>query len=343
MDGRRGRRLWYGLTALAAVLGAGTFGYWAFGMSPLGAFYQTVITVSTVGFAEHFRLTAGSEAFTVVLILAGVGTVLFAFSEVLETVIEGQLSDLVARRRMERQIEQMRDHVIVCGWGRIGRAVASHLAAAGQPLVVVDANAEVLSGEALPHVVGDATEDAVLRRAGIERARGLAAFTPSDATNVYLALSGRSLVPDLFIMARARQAESEQKLLRAGADRVINPHAIGGARAAAFLLHPHAAEFIDVVTHDLGVEFRLADVPITPTSPFVGRTLRQAHIRDRTGALVLAVRQGDGQFLTNPSPDRVLATGEVLIAIGTDVQLRDLDRLAGRERAAGTAPSEPGG
>lgn len=337
----RWRRIWVGLAALAVVLVVGTGGYWLLGMSPLGALYQTVITVSTVGFSERFRLTAASEVFTIVLILAGVGTLLFAFSELLESLIEGRLTDLVARRRMERQIEHMRDHVVVCGWGRIGHAVASHLTAAGQPLVVVDADASILQGETIPHVVGDATEDAVLRRAGIERARGLAAFTSSDATNVYLALSGRSLVPGLFILARARQADSEAKLIRAGADRVINPQAIGGARAAAFLLHPHAAAFLDVVTHDLGVEFRLADVTVTERSPFIGQTLRQTHIRDRTGALVMAVRQADGQFLTNPDPDRLLAEGEVLITIGTDSQLRALDELVTAAPAPGRPAVEP--
>jgi voltage-gated potassium channel len=317
-----------GLAAVAVVLGAGTLGYSMLGLTPLAALYQTVVVVSTVGFSEEFRRTTASEVFTIVLILAGVGTVLFAFGEVLEVVIAGALGDVVARRKMERDIERMRDHVVVCGWGRIGRAVVANLVAGGQAVVVVDADPTRLDGETLPHVVGDATEDAVLRRAGIERARGLAAFTSNDATNVYLTLSGRSLAPDLFILARARLTESEPKLRRAGADRVINPQAIGGARAAAFLLHPHAAEFIDVVTHDADTAYRLADLVLTPTSPFIGRTLRDAHIRDRSGALVLAVRLPDGRFLTNPDPDRVLTAGDVLILIGTDDQLTGVRALA---------------
>jgi len=322
------RRVWIGLGALVAVLGSGTIGYWILGLPPLEALYQTVTTVSTVGFRELFHLDAASEIFTIVLVLAGVGTVLYAFSELLETLIEGKLTDLVGRRRMERQIDQMHDHVIVCGWGRIGRSVAEHLAAAGRSLVVVDVDPARVVGLAHPYVVGDATEDAVLHQAGIERAGGLAAVTASDATNVYLTLSGRSLSPDLFIVARARVSDSEPKLVRAGADRVINPQAIGGARAAAFLLQPHVAEFIDVVTHGLDVEFRLAEIPVEAASAFTGQTLRQAHIRDRTGALVLAVRQVDGQFSTNPSPDSVLAAGQVLIAIGTDEQLGALAAFA---------------
>ena len=229
---------------------------------------------------------------------------------------------------MDRQLEQMEGHVIVCGCGRIGRAVAEHLEAAGRNLVVVDIDGSRLEGTPHPHVVGDATEDAVLRRAGIARASGLAAVTANDATNVYLALSGRSLSPDLFIVARARVADSEPKLLRAGANRVINPQAIGGARAAAFLLQPHVAEFVDVVTHGRDMEFRLAEFAVSPTAAFVRSTLRDAHIRDRTGALVLAVRHAEGRFTTNPSPDSTLEPGQILIAIGTDEQLRSLGQLA---------------
>lgn len=322
------RRVAIGAGALCVVLGAGTVGYWLLGLPPLKALYQTVTTVSTVGFRELFHLDAASEIFTIVLVLAGVGTVLYAFSELLEVLIEDTLTGLVGRRRMEHQLEQMRGHVIVCGWGRIGRVVAEHLVAAGKELVVVDLDAGRLEGSPYPHVVGDATEDSVLRRAGIARASSLAAVTANDATNVYLALSGRSLSPDLFIVARARVADSEPKLLRAGANRVINPQAIGGARAAAFLLQPHVAEFVDVVTHGLGVDFRLAELTVSPTAVFVHCTLRDAHIRDRTGALVLAVRHEGGGFTTNPSPDSVLEPGQVLIAIGTDEQLRALGQLA---------------
>lgn len=322
------RRVATGGGVLCVVLGAGTLGYWLLGLSPLEALYQTVTTVSTVGFRELFHLDTASEIFTIVLVLAGVGAVLYAFSEILEGLIEDTLTGLVKRRRMEHQLEQMHGHVIVCGWGRIGRVVAEHLVSAGRELVVVDLDAARLEGTPHPHVVGDATEDAVLRRAGITRAASLAAVTANDATNVYLALSGRSLSPDLFIVARARVAGSEPKLLRAGADRVINPQAIGGARAAAFLLQPHVAEFVDVVTHGLGVDFRLAELTVSPTAVFVGSTLRDAHIRDRTGALVLALRHEGGHFSTNPSPDSVLEQGQVLIAIGTDEQLRALGQLA---------------
>jgi len=340
-DARSWRRVRIGIGALVVVLGSGTLGYWLLGLTPLQALYQTVTTVSTVGFRELFRLDRATEIFTIVLVLAGVGTVLYAFSELLEALIEGQISDLVGRRKMDRQIDQMHDHVIICGWGRIGRVVASRLAAAGRPLVVIDTDADRIQHLEYPYIVGDATEDAVLRRAGIERASGMAAVTASDATNVYLTLSGRTLSPDLFIVARARLVDSEPKLLRAGADRVINPQAIGGARAAAFFFQPHVAEFIDVVTRGLDLEFRLAEVPVSSNSDFTDRTLRDAHIRDRTGALILAIREQDGHFVTNPAPDQVLVAGQVLIAIGTDEQLAALGALAA-PGAYATRPAGPG-
>lgn len=328
------RRVWLGLGALLCVLGIGTLGYWRLGLSPLGALYQTVTTVSTVGFRELYRLTPASEVFTIFLILAGVGTVLYAFSELLEALIEGQLADLLGRRRMDRRINELADHVILCGWGRIGRALADNLAAAGEQLVVVDLDPARLVDVDYPNLAGDATQDVVLHKAGINRARALAAVTSNDATNVYLTLSGRSLRPDLFILARARLAESESKLLRAGADRIVNPQAIGGARAAAFLLQPHVAEFLDVVTHGLDVEFKLAEIQVPSGSALADRTLRDARIRDHTGALILAVRNEDGRFVTNPSAESVVASGEILIAIGTTDQLDALTRLAEGTRSA---------
>jgi voltage-gated potassium channel len=164
----------------------------------------------------------------------------------------------------------------------------------------------------------------VLRSAGVERAAGLVAAVDSDASNSFIVLSARALNPGLFIVARARGQDSEDKLLRAGANRVVNPQIIGGARMAAFLLRPHVAEFLDVVMHERTLEFRLEEVAISTTSPIAGQTLRDAHLRDRTGALVLALRDEDGTFLTNPPPDTKMRAGQVVIAIGTHDELTAL-------------------
>lgn len=239
---------------------------------------------------------------------------------------------------MERKIADMSQHVIVCGHGRVGRAIAGYLAAGDDDFVVVDEDAARLAGAQYPTVVGDATDDQVLRMAGIERARALVAATSTDTTNVYLTLSGRSLRPDLFIIGRARVVDSEAKLLRAGADRVINPQAIGGARVAAMLMQPHVSEFLDVITHGADVEFRLSEIRVQPGSALSGRTLRELRLRERTGTLVLAIRDAAGEFKTNPGPDSVITEGEVLIVIGTVAELAGLLALSD---VAGTPDGAP--
>jgi voltage-gated potassium channel len=228
---------------------------------------------------------------------------------------------------MGRTISSMQDHVIICGWGRVGRSVAAEVRDAGRALVVVESDPERLADCPYPTVVGDATVDAVLSAAGIEQASSLIAAVDVDAANSFIILSARAMRPDLFIVARARGLDSEEKLRRAGADRVVNPQHIGGARMAAFVLHPHVAEFVDVVTHDRDLEFRLEELPIAPSSAIAGKTLRDARLRDRTGALVLAVRHSEGDLRTNPSLDTTIEAGDLLIAIGTQSELRALAAL----------------
>jgi voltage-gated potassium channel len=191
-----------------------------------------------------------------------------------------------------------------------------------------------------PYVVGDATEEDTLRRAGIDRAAAVVAALTTDADNVFVALTARALRPDLFIVARARDATSLDKLRRAGADRVVNPQDLGGARMAAFVEQPHVAAFVDVVMHDRSLEFRLEEVVVPASSPLIGCTLAHSRVRERTGALVLAVGDGAGNFATNPAPELALAAGQVLIAIGTEVQLGELDRLVSAGPAARPAAPE---
>jgi voltage-gated potassium channel len=315
------RRLAGALVALLLVLVIGTVGYLLLGFGLLDAVYQAVTTVSTVGFREVVPLSAVGKVFTMVLILLGVGAAFYCFSVLIETFIEGRLIDLLGRRRMDKSVAALHDHVIICGWGRVGRSIAREVTEAGRGFVVVETDAAALAGAQVRAVVGDATEDAVLRAAGIERAAALVAAVDEDASNSFIALSGRALNPGLFIVARARSQDSEQKLLRAGADRVVNPQSIGGSRMAAFVLRPHVAEFLDVVMHERNIEFRLEEVPVAPTSPLVGCTLHDSNMRADTGALVLALREEDGTFQTNPPPDTVIRSGQVIIAIGTQDEL----------------------
>lgn len=318
------RRLWLGLALLLAVVVVGTIGYVVLGFGVLDALYQTVTTVATVGFREVQPLTPAGQIFTMVLILVGVGVTLYTLGVLIETLLEGRLFDLLGRRRMERSIASMTDHVIICGWGRVGRSIAAEVVASGRTCVVVEADPARAADCPRPNVIGDATEDAVLERAGIDRAAALVAAVEADADNSFITLSARAIRPDLFIVARARSTDSEQKLRRAGADRVVNPQHIGGARMAAFVLRPHVAEFLDVVMHEENLEFRLEEITVDKSSPIAGMTLREAHLRDLTGALVLALRDPAGAFRNNPPPDVVLSAGDVLIAIGTEDELEHL-------------------
>jgi voltage-gated potassium channel len=323
------------LLAFGMVLGvmlAGTIGYVVLGFGVLNAVYQTVTTITTVGFREIRPLDGAGKIFTIVLILAGVGTVLYAFGIVLETLVEGHLRRDFERRRMERTIAKMTGHTIVCGWGRVGRAVGGYLAGQHGDVVVVDSNPERIATVPYPALVGDVTDDDVLRRAGLMRARALVAAINTDAENVYVTLSARALRPDMVIVARARTEDSESKLLRAGATRVVNPQRIGGQRIAAAALQPNVTEFLDVVMHDGGLEFRLEEVSIRPGSRLAGRQLDEADLDDTTGALVLALRDGDGAFVANPPMHTPLEAGNVLIAIGTQAQLSALAQAAGEPR-----------
>jgi len=324
------RKVRIGLLALAVVLAAGTAGYLSLGFSFLDSLYQSVTTVTTVGFSAPRALGAGTKAFTIVLILVGVGTALYTFSAVLEVLIEGHMRDLVRRRKMDRDIARMAGHVIVCGWGRVGREVAHFLQSAGRAVVVVDRDPERLEEVPYAWVHGDVTDDETLRQAGIEVATTLVAALDTDADNLYVTVAGKSMRPDLQIIARARNESSEPKLVRAGADRVVNPQQLGGDRMASFVTQPHVVDFVDVVMHDGTLEFRLEELAVSPASPMSGKSLRSAHLRDRTGALVLAIRRPDGEFVTNPSPEDVIEAGDVLISVGTAEQLGALARYAAR-------------
>ncbi len=324
------RRVRIGLGALTLVLVVGTVGYLLFGFSLLDALYQTVITVTTVGFNSPRSVGAGSKVFTIILILVGVGTALYTFSAVLEVLIEGHMRDLVRRRKMERDIARMDRHVIVCGWGRVGREVAQFLTNAGRDVVVIDHDLERLSGVPYASVRGDATDDEILHQAGIDRAATLVAALDADADNLYVTMAGKSMRPDLQIIARARNESSESKLVRAGADRVVNPQQLGGARMASFVTHPHVVDFVDVVMHDGTLKFRLEELAVAVDSPLTGSTLGSMQLRDRTGALVLAIRRPDGGFVTNPSPGHTIEAGDVLIGVGTAEQLSALAEFAMR-------------
>lgn len=321
------RRVRIGLLALAVVVAAGTAGFLALGYAPLDALYETVLTISTVGSISAKGRGPGAEVFVIGLILVGVGTALYTFSAVLEVLLEGHMRELLRRRSMERRIDRMSGHVVVCGWGRVGREVARFLANAGREVVVVDRDPTRVADLPYPTVQGDVTDDETLTQAGIGRASTLVAALDTDADNLFVTVATRTMRADIQIIARARNESSEPKLRRAGADRVVNPQQLGGRRMASFVTQPHVVDFVDVVMHDGTLEFRLQELAVSAPSRLVGASLRSAQLRDRTGALVLAIRRPDGGFITNPSPEHVIETGDVLIGVGTAGQLGALGEL----------------
>lgn len=323
------RRIAVALTALAVVIVVGTIGYLVLGFTLLEALYQTVTTVATVGFREVRPLGPAGEAFTIVLILLGVGTVLYNLGVLVEAVTEGHLREHLGRHRMERDIARLRDHVIVCGFGRVGRSATRYLLDRGHAVVVVDTDATRLEGHAGPFVHGDAASDDTLRAAGIDRARALVCALDTDADTTYATLSARALRPDLVIISRARTLGSKEKLVLAGATRAVNPQLIGGRRMASFALHADVAEFLDEVMHDDDLDVRIEQVRLADTDAVVGRTLAEVDVPGTCGCQLLAVRAPrKGPFTPSPPAQTVLAAGATLIVFGTPDQVGRLRALA---------------
>jgi voltage-gated potassium channel len=319
-------RLW--LAAVVATAAIGTAGYLALGWSIGDAMYMTGITLTTVGYKEVRELDGLGRAWTVLLAVAGVGIIFGSVGIVAEAVVSEVGSGRREAKRMSDAIANLKGHLILCGYGRVGSTVAREFAHTGQRFVVVDINAASL--EAARHdghlvVMGDATSDATLREAGIDHARGLITTIDSDANNVYVTLSARSLNPGLFIVARANQPGSEAKLAHAGADRTVSPYTRAGRQIAELAVRPRVADFIDFALSHGELAFSIEEVEVAIGGPLEGRTV--AALR-RDGIYSLAVVRGDRDYEANPADERVLVAGENLIVSGSAETLRDL-----RERA----------
>ena len=322
------KRIGIAVSAVVAVTVFGTIGYMILGFGLLDAVYQTVTTVSTVGFREIRPLSSAGIVFTIVLIIVGVGTVLYNLGVLVEAVTEGHLFDYLERRRMDTRIAGLSGHVIICGHGRVGRSAAGHLVAMGHEIVVVDNDPTRVEGLGSPHIVGDVLHDQTLLEAGILRARALICALETDADTVYLTLSARALCPDLVIISRARTVDSKDKLVLAGATRAVNPQLIGGRRMASFALHGDVAEFLDGVMHDEELAYRVEQVRLHEGSELIGRSLGDIDVTGTSGAQLLAIRKPNkGAFVPNPTPDAVLELGTTLIVLGEADQIALMRRL----------------
>jgi len=324
-------RLRLALLLGAFILTGGTGGY--MGIEHYGfldALFMTVITLGSVGYGEVKPLDTAGTVFTIALILFGLGTAAWLFTTIIETFVSEQTLLLIFRKRMTRQVNALKDHYIVCGYGRIGQQIASGYTQDKVSYVVIEhdpARVEMLRESDVPHVEGDAADDDVLERAGISRAAALIAVTPTDAINTFIVLSARGLRPDLYIVARADTLQNEAKLLRAGASKVVSPHILGGRWMAITAINPAVTDFITAMTEADHTTFRLREVTID--AAHAGMTFGAAQFKQKSGALVVALRAGGegGVFVPNPPDDRALTPGDILIAIGSPAQLLSLARL----------------
>lgn len=320
------RRFATAMIAVALVVVYGWTGYALLGLPLFDAFYQTVITITTVGYSEIGATadnTNGYRAFTLSLVIVGVGSVLYTIGAMADSLIEGSLNDELRRRRMLKAIDQLRGHTIIAGWGQVGHSVAEFVARAGGEVVVIDRN-PIREESDHPIIVAEATDDDVLRSAGIEHAKTIVIALDHDADNLFVCLSARALRPDLFIVARTSDTKNEAKFAQAGADRVINPHEIGGSRMAALALQPHVSEFLDEILYDDQHDVAVEEIVIGATSPMIGKTLRDLRSEDDRRSLIIAVRTPNGQYQTNPEPDTTLARDSVIITLGSSDELDHL-------------------
>jgi voltage-gated potassium channel len=320
-------RLWLGVVVSAVAIG--TAGYVLLeGWDADDALYQTVITMTTVGFREVHELDASGRIWTMIVAISGVAVIFGSLGIVAETIISESASGRREARQMRDAVDARRDHYIVCGYGRVGTTTARELVHSGQRLVVIDIRPESLAvARHDGHLVveGDATSDATLQAAGIDRARGLITTIDSDANNVYVTLSARALNPRLFIVARANAEGSDAKLLQAGADRVVSPYTRAGRQIAELAIRPRVADFIDAALSHGQLAFSMEELEVAAAGPLDGRTVGQ--LRDE-GIFTLAIVAGPKSYEANPDADRVVVAGESLVVSGSADTLRAL-----RERA----------
>jgi voltage-gated potassium channel len=328
----RVRNLRWIAVALAALFVVGTAGFHVIeGWPWFDAFYMVLTTVTTIGYAEVHPLSQAGRYFNVGVIIVGVGLVFLAIGALAQALLEFELRNIFGRRRMEREIERLRDHYIICGAGRVGRSTARELAHWPVPFVVIETSQSKLDN--IPSewltLVGDGTQEATLRQARVEHARGLVAATTTDATNLYIVMTARGLNGKLKIIARASEEDAQKHLKTAGADTVISPYHFAGHRIAQSFLRPNVLDFLDSATVKIGVDLEIAEVEIGKQSRFVGQSFRESKMRHEMGLIVLAVKR-DGDMKFNPGPDDRMAAGDFLIAIGESAGLRKLEDAAGR-------------
>jgi len=316
----------FALVILLTIFIIGTVGFHLIeGWSIIDSFYTTIATLSTVGYGDYSPETTAGKFFAVFVIIFGVGMMFYTLVLLAETFIEGRVRILLGRGKLEKIIEKMNNHYIICGGGRIGFLICRELMAGNIPCVIIDNNSEVIQkaqDENFIYCKGDATQDKVLLAAGIKRAKGIICVLPSDAENLYVILTAKELNQKIYIMARSEEEESEHRLLRAGADKVMSPYTLGGVRMAMAIMRPAMLDFIEITTSRQSLELRMEEIPICKDSPFIAKTLEDSGIRKRFGLIIVAVKKESGKMIFNPLANYVIEEGDRLISMGEDENVK---------------------
>jgi len=326
---RLSRRFVFLLAAISATLLVGTVGFTVIAGYPVfDAFYMTLTTMTTVGYGEIHPLARAGRIFNSFLIVFGVTTIFIAIGAMTQTIIELEFGDALTQRRKKRMIENLKDHYIICGYGRVGRGAAEELQHAGVSFVVVDISPERVEraiAAGMLAVMADSTRDETLRLVGIERALGLVAALATDADNLFVLLSAKGINPRIYVAARAAEEGAEEKMRRAGANAVYAPYTITGHRLAQSLLRPHVVQFLDFTTKDIAMDIVIEQVRVADASPMVSKTIRQLQIGRDFGVIVLAIRGADGNMAFNPPADTAVRAGDYLIVMGKQENLLSLE------------------
>lgn len=322
------RRLILSVILLIFTLAFGTIGYmlvekWNF----LDSFYMTIITISSIGYKEVHDLTDNGRIFSIILIICALSTVVYAMHNGIRIILEGELQEFLGRKKLEKRINEIKNHYVVCGYGRMGKIICRELKENGLPFVVIEKKPLKQIDDILLYE-GDATDDTVLRAVGVDRAIGLVSVLPTDAENLYIVLSAREINNRLFIVARSGEEGSEKKLIRAGADKVVSPYHIGGLRIAHTIIKPAVVDFIEFATKTGNIDLQMEEININEKSRFAGKRLDESGIGKDLNVIVVAIKKADGDMIFNPTSKTVIDANDKLIALGEIPKLSTLEKIA---------------
>jgi len=325
------KKLRYALSMLIGIIAFGTVGYYLIeNMTLFEAFYMTIITLSTVGFSEVIPLSQAGRAITVVIIVLGISVGAYTIGMLVRALVEGELVKIFGRRKVQKQVSGLKNHFIICGFGRIGRIICSELDADNIDFVVIEQDPSVIEhieARKYLYLEMDATAEEALMQAGVMKAKGIVTAVNSDANNVFITMTAKSLRPDVFVLARASEEKNEPKLLRAGANRVVSPYLIGGRRIAQMLKRPTVVDFVDIAMMGSHLGLMMEEAKIGEKSSLIGKNLIDSHLRKDYGVIIVAIKKQSGDMVFNPTPAEKLDAGDVIVVIGKKEDMKRMNAV----------------